>query len=224
MLPGLMRRPVLTSLLVLLVITAGACRDDNPRTTTTTSTTSTTAPSGEDSDLAALMLEAGDLPDGFTAAAEVDDTITAFCATEDAAAGLQASAREVRGFTKTAGGASVIELAFRFRGSDATKFVAQARDALERCSGVPDVKGLAFEYDELSPGLDAAIDGASESHVGRHGINVGSGELSIDVVVLQQGDIGQLVAVLGLQLPRADLNALAAASFDAVAAKLAADT
>jgi hypothetical protein len=218
-----MRRPALTSLLVLaLLVTASSCRDDKPTATTTSTAPSTSAPpaGGGDEALAALMLQASDLPAGFTASADVDDTITAFCATEDATSGLQASAREVRGFSRTAGGASVIQLAFRFRDDGATSFVTQAGAVLDSCSGVPDVKGLAFDYDPLTSGLDAAIDGATDSHVGRHGVNVGSGELSIDVVVMQHGDVGQLVAVLGLQVPRADLDALATAAFGAVAAKI----
>lgn len=216
-----MRRPTLTSLLVLaLLVTAGAgCADDGPTTTTTTSAPapSTTA---EDAALAALLLRASELPDGFTIADDVNDTITAFCASEDATAGLHATARAVRGFTRTASGASVIQVAFRFEGGDAARFVTQAGEILGRCSGVPDITGLAFEYDALSPELEAVIDGATESSVGRHGINVGSGSLSIDVVVLQHGDVGQLVAVLGLDLPRAELDALAAATFRAVVARI----
>lgn len=217
-----MPRSTLTALLVLgLLVTAGAgCADDGPTTATTTTTASAPPTTAEDAALAALLLRASDLPDGFTASDDVNDTITAFCASEDATAGLQATARAVQGFTRTGGGASVIQVAFRFEGGDATRFVTQAGEILGRCSGVPDITGLAFEYDALSPELEAVIDGPTESSVGRHGVNVGSGSLSIDVVVVQHGDVGQLVAVLGLDLPRADLDALAAATFSAVVARI----
>lgn len=217
-----MRRSTLTTLLVLaLLVTAGAgCADDGPATATTSTSASAPPTTAEDAALAALLLRASDLPDGFTASDDVNDTITAFCASEDATAGLQATARAVQGFTRIGRGASVMQVAFRFEGGDATRFVTQAGEILGRCSGVPDITGLAFEYDALSPELEAVIDGATESSVGRHGVNVGSGSLSIDVVVVQHGDVGQLVAVLGLDLPRADLDALAAATFSAVVARI----
>ena len=206
----------------LLVTGAAACSDDEPTTanSTTTTSASTTPTTALDPALAALLLRAGDLPAGFTASHEVDDTITSFCASEDAAAGLHATARAVQGFTRTAGGASVIQVAFRFRGGDAASFVRQAGEILERCSGVPDITGLAFEYDALSPELAAVLDGAPEASVGRHGVNVGSGSLSTNVVVLQHDDVGQLVAVLGLDLPRAELDALAVVAFSAVIARI----
>jgi hypothetical protein len=208
-----MRRPPRSVLVLALVLVGavGACSDDASSTSSSTSTTVA---------LADLGLVPADLPAGFTASADVDDTLTAFCANEDATAGLQASDREVHGFTRTAGGASVIQLVFRFKGDDATAFVAQAGAILERCSGVPDLTGLAFEYGAISPGLDDALAAATDTHVAKHGLSVGSGNLSLDLVVLQKGDVGQLVAVLGLDLPRSDLDALAAATFDAVAAKL----
>lgn len=216
MLRRLMRRPTLTSLLVLtlLVTAVGGCGDDGP------ASTSTPATAAADDALASLLLRPSDLPDGFAPSNDVNDTITAFCASEDAAAGLQATARAVQGFTRTGGGASVIQLAFRFKEDGAARFVTQATDVLGRCSGVPDIKGLAFEYDALSPELETVVDAAADSSVGRHGVNVGSGSLSIDVVVLQHGDVGQLVAVLGLDLPRAELDALASTAFRAVVAKI----
>jgi hypothetical protein len=228
MLPGLMRRPTLACLLCLaLLVSAGPGCDDqsDPPATSTTATTgsTTTVPvAGEDAALTALLLGPSDLPSGFAASDDVDDTITSFCAAEDATAGLQASAREVRGFTRGEGGASVLQLAFRFEDDGATRFVTQAEGALGRCSGVPDASGLAFEYDALSPGLETALGSAAEAVVGRHGINVGSGSLSIDLVVLRHGDVGQLVAVLGVDLPRADLDALAATAFTAVADRIVA--
>jgi hypothetical protein len=79
---------------------------------------------------------------------------------------------------------------------------------------------LAFEYEALSAGVDGAIAGAADAHVSRFGVSVGSGNLTLDLVVFHRNDVAQLVAVLGLDLPRADLDELATATFDAVAAKL----
>ena len=205
------RRPTCVLVLALVVASVGACSDDASSTPSSTSTTVA---------LVDLGLVPADLPDGFTASNDVDDTITQFCANEDATAGLQASEREVHGFTRTAGGASVIQLVFRFDDDGATAFVTQAGAILERCSGVPDLSGLAFEYGAISQGLDAAVADASDRHVAKYGVSVGSGNLALNLVVLQRGDVGQLVAVLGLDLPRADLDALAGTAFDAVAAKL----
>lgn len=209
----------------LVVMTTGCSSgDDAPSSTSTSSaptssTTATTAAGDDDPALAAMMLELDDLPEGFTPSPSIDDTITAFCAGEDATAGLQASAREVRGFTRSGGGASVIQLAFRFRDDGAATFVEQASGILERCSGVPDATGLAFDYDALDPAIET-IAATADAHVGRHGINVGSQRLSVDVVVMQHDDVGQLVAVLGLDLPRADLDQLAAAAVTAATARL----
>ncbi len=225
-----MRRPLASAVLILTLLlpVTAACggRDEEPQATTTTTTTpatttgdpSTTLPS--DAALAELTLEAADLPAGFADSPDVDDTITAFCANEDAAAGLQATAREVRGFSRAGGGASVIQLVFRFRDGDAARFVGQAGEILDRCSAVPDSTGLAFEYEALTPGVDTAIVEASDASVSRHGTSVGSGNLTIDLVVFQHGDIAQLVAVLGLDLARADLDAVAEAAFEAVADKI----
>lgn len=223
-----MRRPTAISMLVLAlaVATTAACDDgrgggDDAAATSTTEapSTTTTDAAATDPELAAHLLEPADLPSGFTASDAVDDTITAFCAGEDAAGGLQASARAARGFTRSAGGASVIQLAFRFRDDGAAAFVAQAAAILERCDGVPDATGLAFEYEPLSPEVEAPVAAASDAHTGRYGVNVGSGSLTIELAVLQRGDIGQLVAVLGVDLPRADLDALATAAFTAIAAR-----
>ena len=208
-----MRRPP-TSVLLLALLVAGAVSgcsdDDSPGAGSTSSTLG----------LAQLALDATDLPEGFSGSADVDDTLTAFCVNEDAAAGLQASAREVRGFTRDPAGASVIQLVFRFEDDEAATFVAQAGEILGRCSGVPDAAGLAFEYEPLSEGVDHAIAAASDTHVARYGASVGSGNLTLDLVVFQRDGIGQLIAVLGLDLPRADLDALAAATFEAAAAKI----
>lgn len=222
MLPEPMRRPSLAHLLVLalLVTAAAGCGRDRGAPATTTTASSATSSTAEDARLAALLLRASDLPVGFVASKDVNDTITGFCASEDAAAGLRASARVVQGFTRTGGGASVIQLVFRFKDDGAVRFVTQARDVLGRCSGVPDIKGLAFDYDALSAELETAIANGPASSVGRHGVNVGSGSLSIDVAVVQQGDVGELVAVLGLGLPRAELDAIALAAFGAAVGHL----
>ncbi len=220
-----MRRVTYRSILaVVLLCTVVACREDDGSTTTTSTPTSEASSSTSSADgaasLAALLLDEGDLPAGFTVSASVDDTITTFCAGEDATAGLQATEREVRGFTRTGGGASVIQLVFRFRDQDAAAFVAQADAVLGRCSGVPDLTGLAFEYDALTPELDATLVASSDAHTGRHGVNVGSGSLSIDLAVLQRGDVGVLVAVLGIDLARVELDDVARAAFAGVASRL----
>ena len=213
------RTPSLVAVLLAIGALTTACNgDDEPAPSTTTeASTSTTA---ADAELAAHLLAVGDLPSGFEVAAEVDDTITTFCANEDATAGLRASAREVRGFTRTGGGASVLQVAIRFDDDGAARFVDQASAILDRCSEVPDVTGLAFTYEPLAAGLDAPFAGRADALVGRYGVNVGSGQLSIDLVVLRTGDVGQLVAVLGLDVQRQDLDALAAAAFEAVAKRL----
>lgn len=216
-----MRRltPALVLALLALFVATGACSgSDGAAPTTTSSTTPTTT--AADPAIDALLLDLGALPPQFTISEAVDDTITAFCATEDAAAGLQASARSVRGFQRTGGGASVIQLAFRFRDDGASRFVAQAATALDRCSGVPDAKGLAFDYTPLSPALETLIAEAGDERVGRHGVNVGSGSLSINVVIVQRADVGELIAVLGLDLSREQLDALSETAFRAAIAKL----
>ena len=214
-------RRLTSALVVALALVAGltGCSSDGSVATTTTSNPASTTTTVDDA-LEALLLAPSELPGQFAISASADDTITAFCATEDATAGLQASARAVRGFQRTGGGASVIQLAFRFRADGASRFVSQASAVLDRCSGVPDVKGLAFDYDPLSPELEALLAGAGDARVGRHGVSVGSGSLSIDLAVVQHGDVGELIAVLGLDLPRQQLDALAHPVFEAAIAKL----
>lgn len=217
------RAHALLTVAILALSSTAACSEEpsDPGTTTTSHapTTTTDGATPEDAGLAAVMLAVDDLPSSFERSGSVDDTITAFCAGQDATAGLQASAREIRGFTRVGGGASVIQLAFRFRDDGAAAFVRQAAAALEGCDGVPDLTGLAFEYEALTAGVEALIDAVSDDHVGRYGTNVGSGALSIEVVAFHHGDIGQLVAVLGLDLPRPELDELARSTFSAVAAK-----
>lgn len=210
-----MRRCVATCLIVLAVLigaTAGCTGDDRAPAATTTARTG-------DADLEGMALSADDLPPGFAPSADVDDTITSFCANEDAAAGLRASGRVVRGFTKAGGGASVIQLAFRFEDDGARTFVAQAGAILERCSGVPDRTGLAFEYEALAPELEALVADRTDAHAGRYGTSVGSGNLTVDLVAFARGDVAELVAVLGLEQPRAELDALARTSFEAAVAE-----
>ena len=222
-----MPRPVPALVAALgLGVALAACGDDDGSdppgsTTTSTEAASTSTTVGAD-DLEARLLDLADLPAGFEPAAEVDDTITSFCATHDAAAGLQADERAVVGFARTGGGASVIQLAFRFRDGGAAAFVTQAEAALTACSGVPDGSGtgLAFEYEPLSAAVAAAIADAGQSRTGGYGTSVGSGSLTVEVAVLQEGEVGTLVAVLGLDQPRADLDALAAAAFSAVAERI----
>lgn len=217
-----MRRTTTIWMLVLaalLTAAAAACSDDDAPSAEP-STTTTGAPSGEDPALRALMLQASDLPSGFTASPTVADTITAFCAGEDATAGLRASARAVRGFTRSGGGASVIQMAFHFEDGGAAAFVDQAGAILDRCSGVPDVTGLAFDYTALPPEIETLVATVSDVEVGRHGVNVGSGRLAIDIVVFQHGDVGQLVAVLGIELPAAELHELASTALTAVTQRI----
>ena len=96
-----LRRPAATPLLVLVLFLAGcvtACRTTTrprpprrrprrrPRCRTLPIQSSTRSP-----------WRSTDLPDGFAASPDVDDTLTAFCVNEDATTGLQASGRVVRG-------------------------------------------------------------------------------------------------------------------------------
>lgn len=164
------------------------------------------------------MLTAEDLPAGFEPDPDVDDTVTAFCAGQDATA----SDRAVVGFGRSPAGASVIQLVFRFEGDGARRFVEQAEGLFSGCSEVPDATGLAFAYEPLSPAVADTVSTA-DSTAGRYGVSVGSGNLTVNVAVLHQGDLGVLVAVLGLDQSRVDLDRLAATSFAAAAARLTAD-
>jgi len=207
---------------LVLLLGASACSedDDGPSTTTSGPTTSSSVSIPQDPTLTPLAIEVGDLPTGFAPAADVDDTITAFCAGEDATAGLRASGRALTGFTRDPAGASVIHLVFRFEDDGAGRFVEQAGVILDRCGGVPDASGLAFEYEPATAALDALVGPGTDAHVTRHGVSAGSGSLVIDVAVFHRGDVGELVAVLGLDLPRDEVDALAAAAFAAAVARL----
>lgn len=215
-----MRRPTpLLALLALALATAslGACSDDDGAgdgpTTTAASTTSSTR---QDPALEALLVQPADLPAGFSPSPGIDDTVTAFCANEDAAAGLQASGRALAGYTRDPAGASVVHLVYRFRPGDAARFVQQATEILDRCSDVPDANGLAFTYGPPAAEVEAALAG-TDAHVARHGVSVGSGSLTIELAVFHRGDVGHLVAVLAVDAPRPDLDALALAAIAAAA-------
>jgi hypothetical protein len=209
------------ALTLALAGSAAGCTDDGEDAAPTTSgTASTSTTVATDPDLVPVLVTAEDLPAGFTENPDVDDTITAFCAGQDAAAGLRASGRAVAGFSRNPEGASVIELVFRFEDDGAPRFVQQAEALLTTCSEVPDLTGLAFIYEPASPAVEASLSGAEATASG-YGVSIGSGNLTVNVAVLQGGDIGVLIAVLGLDQPRADLDALAATAFSAVAARLA---
>lgn len=214
--------------LVALALVAAACSsgdDDAGPDPATPASTTTTVEEGpptttEAGSLASLVLTADDLPEGFALSDDVDDTVTTFCAGQDATAGLRATAREVVGFTRTPAGASVVQLVLRFADDGATGFVEQAGSLLEGCDEVPDATGLAFTYEPVSAPLAellAPLDGSAA----RYGTSFGSGNLTLNVVVLRQGDIGQLVAVLGLEQDRADLDALAEAALGEAIERLA---
>ncbi|MFP5256639.1 MAG: hypothetical protein ACLGI8_12425 [Acidimicrobiia bacterium] len=223
-----MPRRALVVLLALGLTVGSGCTDDDREdddSTTTVAVDSTPTTTGDgDDDLDAVLLTADDLPPGFEPSGAVDDTVTSFCATHDAAAGLQASGRAIVGFARAGGGASVIQLAFRFEEGGAAAFVAQAEAAMSACSGVPDGSGtgLAFEYEPLSPAVAGALATAGEARSGGFGTSVGSGSLTVEIAVAHQGDVATLVAVLGLDEPREALDELAAAVFSTVAQRLTA--
>jgi hypothetical protein len=205
--------PLRAVALVALLVAGAACSDDDeaPPATTTSTTLAEVA-------LDDLLVRQDELPPGFEPSPDVDDTITAFCAGEDATAGLQASERALTGHRRSPEGASVIHLAFRFRAGDGVRFVEQAAGILDRCSEVPDATGLAFTYTPAAPSVDAALAG-TDAHVTRHGVSVGSGNLAIDVGVFRYGDVGELIAVLAVGAPRDELDALSAQAFAAAAAR-----
>lgn len=215
------RRGAAAGLAVLALVACACTGDDDPAagTSSSTTTTSTTTTVPGDARLEARLIATADLPAGFAPDADVDDTITAFCAGQDAAAGLQASGRAIVGFTRTPPGASVIQLAFRFDDDGAARFVEQAEALLTSCSDVPDATGLAFTYEPVTAPVADALEGV-DAAASRYGVSVGSGTLTLDVAVLQQGDLGTLVAVLGLDQPRADLDELAVAAFTAAVERL----
>jgi hypothetical protein len=208
-------------LAVASLLGIASCTDDDADSTSTssadTSSSSTIAP--DDPELEALLLTTADLPDGFTATEDVADTVTSFCAGQDAAAGLRAEGRAIVGFTRAPEGASVIEVVFRFEDDGAAAFVDQAAELVASCSEVPDVTGLAFTYEPLSAPVAASLAGADHS-ASAFGTSVGSGDLHVEIAAVAVGDLGALVAVLGLDEPRADLDELAGSAFETAIAKL----
>lgn len=215
---------LLAAPLTLALLAAAGCTDDEatPAASTTSTTVASVTTVPDAADLAALLLRAEDLPAGFAPQADVNDTITTFCAGQDATAGLAASGRAIVGFTRTPAGASVIEIVFRFDGDGAARFVDQAEELLTSCSDVPDATGLAFTYEPAAAAVTAALEGL-DAVATRYGTSVGSGNLTVDVGVGRRGDLGLLVAVLALTEPRAELDALAAQAFEAAAERLTAE-
>lgn len=220
------RRSLAAVAAAALLATTMACSDDDePGATTdptrqasgpTTSSTADEESAGEAVDDRLLTVE--DLPPGFEQADEVDDTITSFCVSEDATAGLSASARAATAFARQPQGMSVVQLVFRFEDGGANRFVEQADAILERCQEVPDFSGLAFSYEPVSADVAAALE-RSDSSTARFGTSVGSEELLLDVAVFAHGDVAQLVAVLGVGLPREELDTVAAQVFEAATAR-----
>src|SRR3546814_18028845 len=122
-----MTRAVLAAAVLLA---PAACSDDgtpgegstgtsvSPSSTSSTSVTTATTVRGDDGTLDSLLLGATDLPAGFEESSEgVDETITAFCAGEDATDGMQASARAVRAVAPTPPGAPARPPAFDLTGT-----------------------------------------------------------------------------------------------------------
>jgi len=211
---------VLLTLAIPLLLVSCSDDDDSPTSTTSTTAAPTDTIAPDDPELAGLLITADDLPEGFAPNEEVDNTITAFCAGQDAAAGLSAEGRAITGFTRTPAGAAVIEVVFRFEGDGAAQFVTKAEEIIGSCSEVPDETGLAFTYAPLSEPVAATLADA-DSSTGAVGSSVGSGNLTVEIAVVQHGDLGALVAVLGLDEPQADLDALPSTAFAAAVAGLA---
>jgi hypothetical protein len=212
---------VVALLLSVLLLVAAACSDDDGGSggPATSSTTESSIPP-DDPELEPLLITAADLPGSYAAVEDVGDTVTTFCAGEDATAGLQASGRAIVGFNRTTPGASVIHLVFRFREGDGPRFVQQAGEVLDRCSAVPDLTGLAFRYEPVAEPVEGTLVD-TDQHVTRFGISVGSESFTEQIAVFRHGEVAQLIAVLGADLPRADLDALATAAFGAAVARSA---
>lgn len=216
--PPTARRRCATTALLAGLLLAGACSggDDGASPTSTTAPDASSTSTTVDPALAPFLIQATDLPGAYRAVGDIDDTITSFCANEDAAAGLRATSRSVAAFARDPAGASIVQLVFRFREGDAARFVQQAGEVLDRCSNVPDIRGLAFSYEPVTPEVEAALAG-TDAHVARFGISAGNGSLTEELAVFHHGDIAHLVAVLAVDAPRAELDTLAAAAFRAAA-------
>jgi hypothetical protein len=170
-------------------------------------------------DLTGQLLEAGDLPGDFVdSSSDVADTITTICAGQDATAGLRATGRAVAGFRREPPGVSVVQVALELPDGDARAFVDTARELLGTCDGVPDpASALAFVYEPVEEGVDALLADATDDHVARRGVSVGSEAFVIDLAFFRVGDLGQLVAVLGFDEP---LDGLLETTLDAALARL----
>jgi hypothetical protein len=191
--------------LAALALLLAACSDDGATPATTTATTAPTVDDGLDS----FLLTAADLPDGFAASTVEVDTVTSFCVGQDATSGLQAAQRALVTFRRTPEGAAVVQVVFRFKGSDASTFVAKATQLFAACSEVPDAQGLAFSYGPAPTTVEDALT-PTTSHAARNGTSVGSGSLQTTTAVFQVGnEVAELVGVLGVDQPRAELDELA---------------
>ena len=197
---------------VVAALLASCTSADGPRSAATAPATAAPAP------LEGVLLTAADLPDGFEPAAG-DDTITTFCAGQDAAAGLRATDRQVAAFARQPSGASVIQVVLRLEADGAQRFVEQAGELLQSCSEIPDAAGLAFAYEPVSEPVATALE-AVPGTVSGYGTSVGSGSLTVQVAAARRGEVAVLVAVLGVDQPRAELDALAVEVFDAALARL----
>jgi hypothetical protein len=214
-------------LILAVALVAAACSGDDDRSDATTTTTAMVGPTtpttvADDPTLAPLLVTADDLPDGFARTEDVGDTITAFCANEDATAGLQASGRAIAGFGRTPAGVSVLQVVFRFRTGDAATFVRQADEILQRCDQVPDATGLAFDYTPAAADLLSALTPGTDAATAATGVSIGSGSLRSAVGVVHKGDVGTLIAVLAVDTDPAVLDELARSVFTAAVARLAA--
>jgi hypothetical protein len=203
----------------LALVALAACSDDGEPSSSTTTKEDPGTVVPADPALEALLLTAADLPEGFAATSSVDDTITTFCVGQDATAGLSADGRASAGFARTPAGASVIEMVFRFHDDGAAQFVTQAGELLDTCNEIPDASGLAFTYEPVSPAVAATVETADLARSG-YGTSVGSGDITVQIAVVQVGDVGALVAVLGVDTPRAASDDLAAAAFGAAVTRL----
>jgi hypothetical protein len=210
----------LVFVVIVLLALLGCSDDDDPDPATGSSSTTASTIAPDDPTLEPHLLSEDDLPDGFTATEDVADTVPSFCAGQDATAGLRAAGRAIVGFSRTPEGASVIEAVFRFEDDGAAAFVEQAEEILTSCSDVPDATGLAFTYEPLSAPVQSVLAGA-DTAASRFGTSVGSGDLTVEIAVVAEGDLGALIAVLGFDEPRADLDALTATVFEAAVANLA---
>ena len=214
------RAPARAAVLLAAVALAllPACSDDDPTATSTTTTTAAATQTTADA-LSRRLIDLSALPGGFRAAGDIDDTITAFCAGEDATVGLSASERVLAGFQRDEPGSSVVQLVFRFEDDDAAAFVAQTAAIIDRCSEVPDLSGLAFDYEPVSEVLTNIL-AATDGHASGYGTSIGSGNLTVNIAAFHRGSIGQLIAVLGIGLARHELDELARAALTAAAERL----